>query len=144
VAASNQSVRSGASAAMVLFICLQSMRRVVCRAPSMEPQIDTSSAEPTRAAIDALAGPTLLEFGTSWCGHCRAAQPLIASALKGRSGVRHVKVEDGSGQPLGRSYGVKLWPTLVFLADGREAARLIRPRDAASISKALELIAPMA
>ena len=110
----------------------------------MDPQIDTSSREPTLAEIDALAGPTLLEFGSPWCGHCRAAKPLVASALDAHPGVRHVKVEDGSGQPLGRSYGVKLWPTLVFLADGREAARLVRPRDAAAIDKALALIAPVA
>jgi len=109
----------------------------------MEPQIDTSSGEPTRAAIDALAGPTLLEFGSPGCGHCRAARPLIANALTARPGVRHVKVDDGTGQPLGRSYGVKLWPTLVFLADGREAARLVRPRQAAAIDEALELIAPV-
>ena len=110
----------------------------------MDPQIDTSPGEPTRAAIDALAGPTLLEFGSPWCGHCRAAKPMIANALAAHPGVRHVKVEDGGGQPLGRSYGVKLWPTLVFLADGREAARLIRPRQAAAIDEALELIAPVA
>jgi len=110
----------------------------------MDLQIDTSKGEPTRDAIDALPGPALLEFGSPSCGHCRAARPLIASALSARPGVRHVKVEDGSGQPLGRSYGVKLWPTLVFLADGREAARLVRPRDAAAIDKALALIAPMA
>jgi thioredoxin 1 len=110
----------------------------------MKPQIDTSPHEPTRAEIDALAGPTLLEFGSPWCGHCRAAKPLIESALNAHSGVRHVKVEDGSGQPLGRSYGVKLWPTLVFLADGREAARLVRPREGAAIDKALALIAPVA
>lgn len=109
----------------------------------MEPETDASSGEPSRDAIDSLAGPTLLEFGTSWCGHCRAARPLIANALEARPGVRHVKVEDGSGQPLGRSYGVKLWPTLVFLADGREAARLVRPRDASAIGKALDLIAPV-
>ena len=108
----------------------------------MDPHIDTSSGEPTRAAIDALVGPTLLEFGSRWCGHCRAAQPLIAGALKTHPAVHHVKVEDGSGQPLGRSYGVKLWPTLVFLADGREVARLVRPREAAAIDEALELIAP--
>ena len=89
------------------------------------------------------------EFGVlAFAFHAGGTIPMlagrIANALKGRSGVRHVKVEDGSGQPLGRSYGVKLWPTLIFLADGREVARLVRPRDAAAIAKALELIAPMA
>lgn len=28
--------------------------------------------EPPRADIDDLTGPTLIEFGTDWCGYCRA------------------------------------------------------------------------
>jgi thioredoxin 1 len=97
-------------------------------------------AEPTRAEVDAMAGPVLLELGASWCGFCQAAEPLIAGALAAHPGVRHIRVEDGKGRPLGRSYRVTLWPTLVFLQDGREVARLVRPRDQAAIRDALARI----
>lgn len=96
--------------------------------------------EPTRTEVDAMAGPVVLEFGTSWCGWCRGAQPLIRAALGPHEGVKHIKVEDGPGQRLGRSFGVKLWPTLVFLKDGREVARVTRPANEAAISSALARI----
>lgn len=99
-----------------------------------------AEAEPERAEIDALQGATLLEFGSPWCGHCRRAQPLIAEALAAHPGVRHLKVADASGKPLGRSFGVKLWPTLIFLKDGKETARLVRPRDPGAIGAALAAI----
>jgi thioredoxin 1 len=97
-------------------------------------------SEPSRSEVDALPGPTVLEFGTSWCGFCRAAQPLIANGLGRHPGVRHLKIEDGSGRRLGRSFGVKLWPTLVFLKDGVERARLVRPRSAEALAEALAAI----
>ena len=96
--------------------------------------------EPRREEVDALPGPTLIEFGTSWCGHCRRAQPLIAEALAAHPGVRHIKVSDASGKRLGRSFGVKLWPTLVFLRDGKEAGKLVRPAATQEIMAALEKI----
>ncbi|MBA3487688.1 MAG: thioredoxin family protein [Lysobacter sp.] len=95
---------------------------------------------PDRAAIDSLAGPAVLEFGTAWCGYCSAARPMIETALAGHPGVRHLKVEDGPGRSLGRSFRVKLWPTLVFLSDGQEVARLVRPTDAEAIADALSAI----
>ena len=101
-----------------------------------------AQTEPLRAEVDALAGPAVLEFGASWCGYCRAAQPLIAQALAPYSSVRHIKVEDGSGRPLGRSFGVKLWPTLVFLKDGKEETRLVRPHSLDQVRQALVRIVP--
>lgn len=96
-------------------------------------------ASPSRAETDALPGATVLEFGTNWCGVCRAAQPAITEALHGQP-IRHIKVEDGSGRKLGRSFGVKLWPTLIFLKDGAEAARVVRPRQAQDVRDGLSHI----
>jgi thioredoxin 1 len=83
----------------------------------------------------------VIEFGTSWCGHCMAAQPLIESAMADYPALRHLKVEDGPGRPLGRSFRVKLWPTLIFMVGGQEVARLVRPASAGEISSALRQIA---
>ena len=73
---------------------------------------------------------------------CRATQPVIAEAFAEHRAVKHLKVEDGPGRRLGRSFRVKLWPTLVFMRDGVEVARLVRPRDAAVIDGALREIDP--
>src|SRR5438046_3772266 len=98
-----------------------------------------ATTETPRAEIDMREGPVVLEFGSPWCGYCRAAQSLLASAFSDHPRVRHIKIADASGRPLGRSFKVKLWPTLVFLSNGREVARLVRPRDASTIRNALAL-----
>ncbi|MCY7308855.1 MAG: thioredoxin family protein [Rhodoferax sp.] len=101
----------------------------------MEMPYDT--AQPERSQIDALGGAVVLDFGTNWCGYCKRASPAIAEALAGHPSVRHIKVEDGSGRPLGRSFAVRLWPTLVFLRDGREVTRLVRPGGVEQVGEAL-------
>ena len=99
-----------------------------------------AKVEPARSEIDALEGPAILEFGTPWCGHCSAAQPLLASALADQPLLTHIKIEDGKGRRLGRTFRVTLWPTLIFLRDGKEVARLVRPVNGTSIKEAVEEI----
>lgn len=82
----------------------------------------------------------LLEFGAEWCGYCRAAQPLIKAALTEHPDIRHIKIEDGKGKRLGRQFGVKLWPSLIFLKDGKEVSRLVRPQSADIILQHLDEI----
>jgi thioredoxin 1 len=99
-----------------------------------------ATTEPARAEIDALQEATVVEFGAPWCEHCRAAQAPLAAAFAGHAQVRHLKIEDGPGRRLGRSFRVKLWPTLIFLSRGQEVARLVRPTLASEIEAALAKI----
>ena len=82
---------------------------------------------PSRAEIDSTPGVVLLEFGTEWCGFCRSLAPQVRALLDAHPEIRHIKVEDGPGLPLGRSFRVKLWPNLVFLRDGVVIRQLARP-----------------
>lgn len=97
-----------------------------------------SVAQPERSAIDAMEGVVAIEFGADWCGHCKAAQSVFKTALAQYPAVQHIKVEDGSGRKLGRSFRVKLWPTLVVVRQGQEVARVVRPADEDEVRRALE------
>lgn len=83
--------------------------------------------ELTREEVDQIRGPLLLEFGAHWCPYCQDIQTALASSLSQHSEVRHISIEDGKGKPLGRSFRVKLWPTLVFMLDGQIIHQAVRP-----------------
>jgi thioredoxin 1 len=100
---------------------------------------DDPPPEPSREEIDRMAGPVLLEFGATWCGYCQALAPQLARLLEDFPDVRHVKIEDGPGRRLGRSFRVKLWPTLVFLRDGQVVKQSSRPA-AEEVRQGLEAI----
>lgn len=101
---------------------------------------DYENPGPTREEIDSTAGPLVVEFGTDWCGYCQGARPHVAAALAEHPALPHRKIEDGKGRPLGRSFRVKLWPTLVVLKDGQEVARVVRPASADEVRAALAAV----
>jgi thioredoxin 1 len=103
-------------------------------------QANPVDPEPSRDEIDRTAGPLVLEFGAGWCPHCQALAPRLKPLLDARPEIQHIKVEDGKGKPLGRSFRVKLWPTLVFLRDGQVLKQVARPEDA-EVQEGLRAIA---
>ncbi len=98
------------------------------------------ATEPLRETVDAARGALVIEFGAPWCEHCNVAWPHIVQAFSGYPSVPLLKVEDGRGKPLGRSFKVKLWPTLIFLKDGVEVERLVRPTASTPVAEALSRI----
>lgn len=95
------------------------------------------AVEPSRDEVDRINGPVLIEFGAPWCGYCIGAQDALRTAFADHADVHHIKIEDGKGRLLGRSFRVRLWPTLVFLQDGVEVDRLVRPTMADAIRERL-------
>jgi thioredoxin 1 len=98
-----------------------------------------AAAEPSRDEVDRTAGWVVVEFGAAWCPHCTGIQSLLKAEFERHPEVRHIKVEDGPGRPLGRSFRVKLWPTLVLLRDGQVVHQFVRP-DAAEVREAFAAI----
>ena len=98
-------------------------------------------AQPARTEIDARGQSLLLEFGAPWCGHCQAAQPAIRPLLGDQPQLEHLKIEDGRGEPPGRSFRITLRPTLVLLRGGQQLARVVGPLSAADLLPLREALA---
>ncbi len=83
----------------------------------------------TRSELEALEETMVIEFGADWCPHCQAIQPLLKELLSDNVEISHLKIEDGKGRPLGRSFAVKLWPNFVLLKEGELVDQLARPSE---------------
>lgn len=99
-------------------------------------------AELARDTVDAMPGLVVLEFGASWCGYCRGARATIDRVLARYPDANHLWIEDGPGKRLGRSFRVKLWPTVIVMRDGREVGRVVRPTREADVTDAFANVRP--
>jgi len=115
---------------------IKKLQTTTSRNLMLAPYNDTAPDHDTLASTP---GPVILEFGSNTCGICQAAAPLISQAFENIT-TAHIRVQDGKGRRLGRQFGVKLWPTLVFLRDGQEVTRVVRPTQLQELLDALALI----
>lgn len=115
-----------------------------------------ATEHPSRTAVEEMRGSVVMEFGVDWCPHCQRAAGPVAEALRAAGALpadgppaaggdkavapatpQYLRLEDDRARPLGRSFKVKLWPTLLFLRDGVEVARVVRPTTAAEVTAGL-------
>jgi thioredoxin 1 len=54
-------------------------------------------------------------------------RPTVDALRAKHPEIRYIWIEDGPGLPLGRSFHVKLWPSFMFLRDGKLIHRAVRP-----------------
>lgn len=81
----------------------------------------TDSTFPSAEVADEFSTkPTFLEFYAPWCGHCKALAPKydeLAKAIGDRAVI--AKVDATESPAVARQFGVRGYPTIVFLAAGR-------------------------
>src|SRR5436305_12644774 len=64
--------------------------------------------------------PILVDFFATWCGPCKAMEPVIKDVAKTVEGkVRVVKVDIDRQQQIARQYNVNAVPTFMIFKNGK-------------------------
>lgn len=68
--------------------------------------------------------PVLVDFGATWCGPCRALEPIVSAVAAERGGrLKVVSVDIDDAPEVVRRYGVRSAPTLMVFASGEKRAQ---------------------
>ena len=68
--------------------------------------------------------PFLLDFGATWCGPCKALEPIIEKLAGATQGVLRVgKIDIDDSPEVSRRYSVRGAPTILVFRNGEVIAR---------------------
>jgi thioredoxin len=68
--------------------------------------------------------PVVVEFGATWCGPCKALEPILERLAAKWETTRKVATINADNEPaLANRYAVRGTPTLLVFANGKEVAR---------------------
>ena len=84
-------------------------------------------------------GPFMVKFYAPWCGHCRHLAPtwedFATDAKKNNKPYRVAKLNADAEREFARKFGVRGYPTILFIQDGKEPVKYTGERTVAAFEK---------
>jgi thioredoxin 1 len=74
--------------------------------------------------LDIQNGFSLVKFGATWCGPCKAMDPVLAKLEQEYDNVKIIKIDVDDNPELAKNYKIKAVPTVILFDNGKEIARI--------------------